>query len=157
MSRFYSLRNSDEWYTPLHIVDALGPFHLDPASPSNPPNKLAQTTYSLERGEDGLSLPWFGRVWLNPPYSNWAPWLKRLKEHDNGIALISARTETRAFFEYIWDGAHSLYFLKGRVKFPNSEGLPGGSSTAPSVLVSYGAWNGDTLKHCGLPGKFVQI
>ena len=43
---------------------------------------------------------------MNPPYGSETPkWLKKLSEHGNGIALIYARTETRMFFNYVWDKA----------------------------------------------------
>jgi len=47
----------------------LGGFDLDPSSEEQfQKNVLATTYYSLlERGEDGLQLPWFGNVFCNPP------------------------------------------------------------------------------------------
>lgn len=63
---------SDEWYTPRHVIEAarvvLGGIDLDPASCATAQDVVrAGTFYTKE--QDGLSLPWFGRVWLNPPYS----------------------------------------------------------------------------------------
>jgi len=47
---------------------------------------------------------------MNPPYGNRTKqWMKKMAEHDNGIALIFARTETRIFFPYIWDYADSIF------------------------------------------------
>lgn len=68
---------SDEWYTPSYIIEkarsTMGGIDLDPFS-----CKAAQETvkanryYSLMSGQDGLSFPWFGRVWTNPPYGSLA-------------------------------------------------------------------------------------
>jgi hypothetical protein len=135
----------------------LGEFDLDPCCPNNLPWKTASNFYSLENGENGLELPWNGQVWLNPPYSNWAEFLKRLKEHNNGIALIFARTETKGFFNYVWDGAYSILFLKRRVKFIKKDLKSCGSSTAPSVLIAYGENNTKALENCILEGKLIYL
>lgn len=63
-----------EHYTPREILDAavlvLGSIDLDPAAepvePGQPHNVPATTHFT--RAEDGLSRPWHGRVFLNPPY-----------------------------------------------------------------------------------------
>ncbi len=157
---FYQIdkkNTTDVWLTPPNIIDSLGNFDLDPCSPNNLPWKTANKFYSLENGENGLELPWNGRIWLNPPYSNWVPFLKRLKEHNNGIALIFGRTETRGFFDNVWDGADSIFFLKRRVKFIKSDFKTKGSSTAPSVLIAYGKNNTVTMEKSGLEGKLIYL
>ncbi len=64
---------SNRWGTPEDIVErcrrVMGSITLDPCSEElfNKTVK-AETYYSFtERGEDGLLLPWFGNVFLNPP------------------------------------------------------------------------------------------
>jgi hypothetical protein len=60
-----------EYYTPQFIIEAalqtMGCIDLDPASSTlaNERVKAAQI-YTIE--DDGLSQPWFGRVWLNHPF-----------------------------------------------------------------------------------------
>jgi len=57
----------DTWLTPPAILAELGTFDLDPcAAPS--PRPWATATRHIESPDDGLVLPWEGRVWLNPPY-----------------------------------------------------------------------------------------
>lgn len=58
--------STDEWLTPPAIIDALGPFDLDPASPIERPWPTAARHYTIE--DDGLAQPWAGMVWCNPPY-----------------------------------------------------------------------------------------
>lgn len=159
MSKFYqnTVSTTDVWLTPPSLINALGEFDLDPCCPSNLPWKTAKTFYSIENDQDGLSLPWNGRIWLNPPYSNWVPFLEKLKTHNNGIALIFARTETKGFFDHIWDNADSIMFLKKRVKFLKSDFTEGTSSTAASVLVAYGRNNTEALEKSGLIGKMVYL
>lgn len=95
---------SDVWLTPPEIIQALGPFDLDPcAAPEPRPWPTATRHISLP--EDGLSVDWTGRVWCNPPFGRVAAaWLRKLSEHGNGIALIPARTETAMFYETVWGG-----------------------------------------------------
>lgn len=55
----------------------MGMFTTDPCS--NPRSHIkAAIKYSLETGHDGLALPWFGRTWLNHPYSEPMPWMQKL-------------------------------------------------------------------------------
>jgi len=124
------------WLTPPHIINALGPFDLDPCAA--PDWYTASRTYVLP--QDGLALPWSGHVWLNPPYGSEAwTWLARLAEHGDGIALIFARTETAGFVREVWGKASAVKFLHGRLHFhyPDGSRAPANSG-APSVLVAYG-------------------
>lgn len=159
MIKFYQNndKTTDIWLTPPSLIEKLGEFDLDPCCPNNLTWKTAKKYYSLENGQNGLELPWNGRVFLNPPYSNWVDFLKKLSEYNNGIALIFARVETRGFFDYIWNKANSLLFLKGRVKFLRSDGSKAQSSTQPSVLIAYGEENSKILENCGIEGKFIFL
>lgn len=148
---------SDEWLTPPEILEALGSFDLDPCSPINRPWPTAAQHYTIE--DDGLSKPWVGRVWLNPPYGAEAVrWLKRLADHGNGIALIFARTETEAFFSQVWERADGLLFIRGRLHFHYVDGRRArANGGAPSVLIAYGLGNMLSLKMADIPGRFVAL
>jgi hypothetical protein len=149
--------SDNEWLTPRWLVEALGEFDCDPCSPVDRPWDTAQLHYTIY--DDGLSKPWPGRVWLNPPYGSQAgDWMGRLANHGNGIALIFARTETESFFRTVWERADALYFLRGRLTFHYADGRPGkGNAGAPSVLVAYGANNADVLAALEIPGQFVRL
>jgi len=143
------------WLTPPPLVQALGQFDLDPCGA--PGHELATRTYLLENGDDGLRDPWFGRVWLNPPYGREAePFLRKLADHGHGTALIFAATETRVFFETVWERATALVFIRGRVKFWTKDGDSGNSAGKPSVLVAYGHRDANALQESGL-GQFVVL
>jgi len=145
------------WLTPPHIVEALGEFDLDPCGA--PGHILARRTYLLEVGDDGLRDPWEGRVWLNPPYGREAePFLRRLAEHDEGTALVFARTETRVFHELVWEKATAILFLKGRLSFLDASGtVASANAGAPSCLIAYGEDDATALKESGLPGHLVTL
>ena len=150
---------TDVWLTPPYILEVLGEFDLDPCAATQRPWDTAKTHYTAE--DNGLSMPWFGRVWLNPPYGDQLPlWLERLNEHGNGIALITARTETRWFHDLVWERADGILFLKGRLKFYKENGQPGGTATFPSCLVAYGERNADVLQEAGkrnLKGHYIGM
>jgi hypothetical protein len=86
-------------------------------------------------------------------------WLEKLANHPGGgVALTFARTETKAFHEFVWDKADALLFLRGRLKFHRPDGIvskkdPG----SPSVLIAYGQENVRALETCGLDGKIVYL
>lgn len=128
----------DEWLTPPEIIDALGPFDLDPCSPVNRPWPTAKNHFTIL--DDGLSKTWEGRVWLNPPYGRLiGRWLWKMAMHKKGIALVFARTETSAWYKTIWPYASAVCFLRGRLHFYHATGQKASANSgAPSALVSYG-------------------
>ena len=156
MTHEFPISLKDEWLTPPSIIHKLGEFDLDPCSPINPPWSMAKSMLTVN--DNGLLISWFGRVWLNPPYGkNISAWLNRMALHDNGIALVFARTETQWFHQYIWPFANGMLFLKNRITFFNVDGTPGKSNAgAPSVLISYGN-NNKSLEISGIPGKFINL
>lgn len=144
---------SDDWLTPPFILEALGPFDLDPCA------SMQQTwptaARMLTQQDDGLKADWEGRVWCNPPYAALARWLRRMADHGNGIALTYARTETRAFTEWVWPHASALMFLAGRVAFYRPGKHTAVAGPGPSVLIAYGDANRDALLRCKLNGTVV--
>jgi len=143
------------WLTPRFILDALGPFDLDPCAAPEP-RPWPTATRHIALPQDGLAAPWGSdRVYLNPPYGadTWR-WLYKLAHHGRGTALIFARTETSGFFETVWDRATGLLFLRGRLTFHLPDGtLPRANGGAPSVLVAYGVDDADILNDCVRSGR----
>lgn len=123
--------STDRWLTPLPIVQSLGEFDLDPCGEEFHPT--AKTIYT----ENGLGREWFGRVWLNPPYSEVWIWLDKLVEHGRGVALVFARTDTRWAQKALRE-ATSVFFLAKRIKFTNPEKESKWTAGAPSMFLSFG-------------------
>jgi DNA N-6-adenine-methyltransferase (Dam) len=145
-----------EWLTPPELVIKLGKFDLDPCSPINAPFLHAKNNFTVF--DDGMSKDWFGRVYLNPPYGRGMElWLEKLKFHGNGIALIFARTETKCFFEHIWNDADAILFVKGRIRFYHISGVQAGTPGAPSVFIAYGKENALALKNSGIEGRYLDL
>lgn len=150
-----------EWLTPPAILDAIGganSFDLDPATPAVQPWPTAKARYT--ELDDGLIQPWFGRVLLNPPYTSGiiGCWMEKMSRHSCGTAIIFARTETDAFFRYVWEGSHALLFLRGRLNFHYPDGERAAKNAgAPTVLCAYGERDMEILADCGLNGQFVPL
>jgi len=152
--------------TPRWILDALGPFDLDPCAATVRPWDCAAR--NLTEADDGLSAEWAGLVWLNPPFDQRQVglWIRKLARHDNGIALLHARTETD-WFEPIWQDATLILFLGKRVTFCKPDGSPCtvtnartgkvsvANSGAPVVLAAFGEAAADRLRKSNLPGAYV--
>ena len=67
------MSKSNEWFTPSKYIEAarqvMGGIDLDPASCEQANQIVKATTYYTEQ-QNGLVWPWYGRVWLNPPYGS---------------------------------------------------------------------------------------
>lgn len=152
-----SANSTDEWYTPEEILDALGPFDLDPCAPVVPLWQTAATMYN--KNDNGLSKPWFGRVWLNPPYSRplIEQFINRMAEHGNGIALLFNRCDSKMFRDVIFHKATAMKFLNHRVKFYTQSELKGVSPRHGSILVAFGDDNANVIRNCSIEGKFVSL
>lgn len=142
--------------TPPHIINALGPFDLDPCAAIGMPWRTAERMLTIE--DDGLSAEWDGRVWLNPPFDRYQVglWIEKLARHADGICLVHARTETE-WFRPIWQKASGLLFLFDRLHFHKIDGSRHkANSGAPVVLASFGYHCRKRLVECDLEGWFVQ-
>ncbi len=155
--KVYDVRSdetTDVWLSPPWLIKALGVFDLDPSAPKCRPWDMAKHHYTVE--DDGLAQEWRGRVWLNPPYgSATRKWIKRLREHGNGIAFIYTRTETEMFFDDVWSAADAVFFFKGRVACHRPNGTKNSSPASASCLIAYGAENVKAIQDARLDGQLV--
>jgi DNA N-6-adenine-methyltransferase (Dam) len=146
-----AIGRSQSWISPRHIVDAVGPFDLDPCAASPRPWACAAENWSA----DGLERPWHGCTYLNPPFDRRevGRWISKLADHGNGIALLHVRTET-AWFQPIWEQASGILFLADRLFFHYPDGRRAeANSGAPPCLVSFGAECRERLRRSGLRGR----
>ena len=150
---------TDEWYTPAEIINSLGEFDLDPASSPEAfqLNKSAGIIYTAN--ENGLIQPWFGRIWLNPPYSQplLQEFLKRMAEHNNGIALTFSKIEAKWFHNIVLNRAAAIKLLYDRVQFVRPDGTKGLQPRNASMLIAYGEENVEVLRVNALKGKFLYL
>lgn len=97
---------SDDYYTPAWVFERMDcRFALDVCAPPGGVAWVpADRFYTM--ADDGLSAPWIGRVWMNPPYSNPSPWVARFIEHGHGICMVPFAKS--AWFFKLWDAADAL-------------------------------------------------
>jgi len=153
-------KSTNVWITPFYVFEALGVvFDLDPCAASIRQFPTAKHHYTKK--DDGMSHPWRGRVWLNPPYGRKAKvWIERLAQHGNGIALLAARTDTIWFHDFVWSQADGIFFKKGRIHFYRENGKLGTQPNFPPCLVAYGKRNANILRNLNadkLNGRYVDL
>lgn len=128
---------TDLWETPQEFFDELdAEFHFDVDVCALPENAKCGKYYSPN--DDGLTQPWKGMCWCNPPYGRQiGSWIaKAAQSAEEGatvVMLLPARTDTRWFHQYIY-GKAEIRFVSGRLKFGGSKnGAP-----FPSMVVIFG-------------------
>lgn len=129
---------SDLWATPQYFFDDLNEeFHFTLDVCALPENAKCEKFYTPEM--DGLSLPWTGVCWCNPPYGRVVgQWVRRAYLSvatgyaETVVMLLPARTDTRWFHDYIYCKAE-IRFVKGRLKF----GASNNSAPFPSMVVIF--------------------
>jgi len=103
----------EPFFRPFHRI--LGGFDLDPAASDT--SDLAEQ--NVTKDEDGMSMDWWGDVWLNPPYSEVGDWLDYGERQvacgnvTNLVALVYARTGTQ-WFHNIAVYADLMCLVEGR-------------------------------------------
>lgn len=148
---------TDDWYTPPEIFSALGlQFDLDPCSPGSGHWVPANSIYTIK--DDGLSQPWFGLVFMNPPFgkrNGHVPWLQRFFNHGNGIAVVRAYTSSGWWHEHM-HRADIILFPKGKTRFIRPDGSIGKSPGHGIALVACGSVARIALQVSGLGMIYTQ-
>ena len=128
---------TDLWETPQDLFDRLdAEFGFDLDVCALPENAKCASYYTPD--QDGLSQPWDGVCWRNPPYGrNIGLWVKKALYENNRnnnyiVMLLPARTDTKWFHDYIL-GKAEVRFIKGRLKFGGSKN----SAPFPSMVVVF--------------------
>ena len=128
----------DDWPTPwefFHNLDLEFDFTLDVCATAD--NAKCLRYYTPE--QDGLSQPWEGIVWCNPPYGRGVgAWVQRAAlsalAGATVVMLLPARTDTRWFHRWIYRRAE-IRFLPGRLKFGGAKN----SAPFPSIVCIWGS------------------
>ena len=140
------LRNS--WFTPADIIEAargaMGGIDLDPASCAEA-NEVVQATAFYTLKDNGLTKPWTGKIWCNPPYQGYTRlFVEKLAEEvaagrvTQACLLVSLAHLSTHWFHEAATFPYLLCTPKGRLKFRQPGGTP---STGPSgsVILAVGA------------------
>ncbi len=133
-------QKSNEWYTPARYVDAaravMRGIDLDPAS-CKEANMVVRASKFYTKHDNGLEHPWYGRVWLNPPYGrvhpeltgstrSWQPLFiqKLVREYESGnveqaILLLLGNAIYKQWFPLLWE--YPLCFHETSIAFKRPE------------------------------------
>jgi site-specific DNA-methyltransferase (adenine-specific) len=126
----------DDWATPQWLFDALDEefaFGLDPCCYAH----TAKCDLFFTEADDGLAQSWHGRsVYVNPPYSEMNDWMRKCADESRKgakviVALVPARTDTKAWQDTVLRTADEIRFIRGRVQFVGAEA----GAKFPSALV----------------------
>lgn len=129
---------TDNWSTPQAIFDTLNKefnFSLDVCASSE--NNKCDAYYTKEI--DGLSQPWSGVCWCNPPYGrNIKLWVEKAAVTAalglaTVVCLLPARTDTRWWHDFVIEQSTDVRFIKGRLKFGEYKT----SAPFPSAIVVF--------------------
>ena len=147
---------SAEWVTPKQYVNlarkVMGEIDLDPASSEFSQRNVQAANYFTPQ-QDGLSRPWFGRVWLCPPNgrNTMRDFTAKLIEDfaacrvTEAIVLVPNAGDTR-WYHRLAGLRLPVCLVSGRIRF---ESPTGKSSIAP---------NGQTFFYLGdNPERFKEV
>lgn len=120
---------TDLWATPQDFFDKLNEefrFTMDVCATAD--NAKCDRFYTKE--DDGLTQPWIGRVWMNPPYGRTiGHWMRKAylsaQQGATVVCLVPARTDTAWWHDYAAYG--EVRFVRGRLRFgghPNPAPFP---------------------------------
>lgn len=158
-------QTTNEWYTPPWIIElartTLGNIDLDPASNATAQAWIrAKNYYTADDLWSGLARPWFGRVWLNPPFDSTPEWSDRLTEEyaacrvQAAIILVNS-APGYAWWERLWRNA-PVCMLRERVCFVDATtGKPGGQAKKGQTLAYFGPDVDRFAKQFGPYGRVV--
>lgn len=125
--------DSDCCFTPIEIIEGaercLGHISTDPCWHPRSNVRDYDTRYDGGGRGCGLSLPWFGHLWLNPPYSDPLPWARRYATHamegHRCLALVKLDCSTgwwRQMTVPAW-GRLAVGLVRERVRFEGAHAM----------------------------------
>lgn len=128
---------TEMWATPQDTFDELNDeFEFNTDVCASPENAKCKHFYTVD--DDGLSQPWVGACWMNPPYGRTIKaWMRKAYEESRKgatvVCLVPARTDTAWWHDYATKG--EIRFIRGRLKFGGHKN----SAPFPSAVVVFGS------------------
>lgn len=150
------LSDSGERHTPPAIFSALDLlFDLDPRHAEGEPLPWIQARERYTLAEDGLGRTWEGLVWCDVLQAgDVAPWIRKLSEHRNGIALAPGATWATWAQDYALK-ADAVCFLRAPIRFVDRQGQETGDLGTGAMLVGWGRESAKALQRADLGGIVI--
>lgn len=139
MAKHETPGRSDEWYTPAFVFAGLGEtYQLDVACPVH--TSAIHTPAEFYLHTRSLESPWFGFVWMNPPFggrNGLVPWLDKFFAHAHGIALTPDRTSA-PWWQSAAARADAILFWAPKIRFEPGPGAHASSPAQGTTLMAAG-------------------
>lgn len=160
--------SNDGWLTPLDLIQALGPFGLDPCCPAAMPWRTARRMLTIEDAtsrharklskaivragrkvvlpeeSDGLKTEWRKVIeprelfFENPPYSRPLPFVEAAAEDGRGIGLYPSKSMETRWAQLAISTCTMTRFLDKRISFCYPDGTPSKGAWSGYMLVGWG-------------------
>lgn len=169
MTRQNNTDLKDVWETPDDIFDMLDPFDVDPCAGQDT-GIGTEANFTVE--DDGLAQDWFGRVFVNPPFSQKTDWLQKAIDEQQNTECIYVLTPDSTDTISWWHGkiaphADYIWFSEGRISYvvPASHadefedyeaGEKAGSPTFGTALSIFGEPTGAELERLHENGQLLK-
>ena len=130
-----AISDRSSWCTPEWLTAILPHIDLDPCSNARSTVRARQS-YAIERGEDGLVLPWSGVVYVNPPYADVMPWVLRAESPDVTACgfLVNVDSST-AWWKRLQQTKPLVFLFSKRIQFVPPPGIRASTNSKPQALV----------------------
>lgn len=144
------VKTSDDFYTPAWVFEKMGlDFDIDVASPpGGVPWIPAKRFYTM--ADDGLSQPWTGRVWMNPPYSKATAWVQKFIKHGHGVCLVPHAKSI--WHSDLWNSAAALAQPPRRVIFVGGDG----DVSLPTFFAAFGDECAEAISRLGVVRRVAR-
>jgi DNA N-6-adenine-methyltransferase (Dam) len=150
-----TLSDSPEWFTPKIVFQKMAvEFDMDVASPGSSFVPWIPVKRHLTKAEDGLTTPWEGFTWCNPPYGlrkGMQKWIDRFVDHRNGVILLPGYTYTQWWQEFVQQ-TDCVLFVLSKLQFISPVSRNGKNCTLANVMAAIGDQGTTALRNAAANG-----
>jgi phage N-6-adenine-methyltransferase len=148
----------DVWQTPNDILELVGNIDLDPCAGED--THIGDVNYS-NKDVNGLKENWFGRTFVNPPFSEKKKWLKKAVEeveYTECIFFVTPDgTDTVSWWHKYVTQADCIWFSEGRISYIDPDtGEKQKNPTFGTAVSMFGEPGKKTLRRFNKEGQLLK-